>query len=197
MTDPEAIDSAIRLAGIIRWFDGDPDIDPPFDFIVSAFKTCFDLTGQPHPGMKDRAYFSARAILQIKINARTKSSECASKYPTPDVSWSASQHNHPDLDNVLSMLDINADSYPRPALDFPRAGKNTHAHLLWISNLFVELTRLGKTPCMLSYHSYLSTAMTDHQAVVANTLVVWYLILGGHVEEETLWAFDKSYATVS
>jgi hypothetical protein len=32
ITDPEAIESAIRLAGTIRWFDGDVDVDPPFEF---------------------------------------------------------------------------------------------------------------------------------------------------------------------
>ena len=42
ITDPEAIDSAIRLAGTIRWFDGGSDHDPPFDFIVSTFEACFD-----------------------------------------------------------------------------------------------------------------------------------------------------------
>jgi len=37
ITDPEAINSAIRLAGTVRWFQGDPDHDPPFDLIVSTF----------------------------------------------------------------------------------------------------------------------------------------------------------------
>jgi hypothetical protein len=42
ITDPEAIDSDIRLAGLIRWFDGDSTYNPPFDLIVSAFEECFD-----------------------------------------------------------------------------------------------------------------------------------------------------------
>jgi hypothetical protein len=70
ITDPEAIDSAIRLAGTIRWFDGDSDHNPPFDLIVSTFEACFDSTKQLYPGMRDRAYFSARAILQIHMRAR-------------------------------------------------------------------------------------------------------------------------------
>ena len=196
ITDPEAIDSAIRLAGAIRWFNGDPDLDPPFDLIVSTFKACFDSTKQLYPGMRDRAYFSARAILQINISARAHSHEHASKYPIPAVCWSSSQHTDPDLHNVLSMLELN--SRPgRPTLDFPRAGTNTHLHLLWISNLFVELTRAGLNPTIRSYHSYLSAAMANHRAVIANTLLVWYIFLGGHVEGETLWASDKSYAIIS
>ena len=67
ITDSEAIDSAIRLAGSIRWFDGDPDHDPPFDLIISTFEACFNSTKQLHPSMRDRAYFSAQAILQINL----------------------------------------------------------------------------------------------------------------------------------
>ena len=34
VTNPKAIDSAIRLAETIRWFDGDSDLDPLLDLIV-------------------------------------------------------------------------------------------------------------------------------------------------------------------
>jgi len=33
--------------------------------------------------------------------------------------------------------------------------------------------------------------------MIANTLVICYMLLGGHVEEETFWAIDKSYVLVS
>ena len=65
ITDPKAIDSAIHLAGTIQWFNGNPNHNPPYDLIVSTFEACFDSTKQLYPGMRDRAYFSARAILQI------------------------------------------------------------------------------------------------------------------------------------
>lgn len=48
-TDPEAIDSAIRVAGTFRWLDGDVDINPPFDVIVSAFEACFDSNQRLYP----------------------------------------------------------------------------------------------------------------------------------------------------
>jgi len=192
-TDPEAIESAIRLAGTIRWFDGDPNHDPPFELIVSTFEACFDSTKQLYPGMRDRAYFSARAILQINLRARAQLRECASKYPIPDVSSNVPPHADPDLHHVIRMLECN--SHPdRPILNFPRAGENSHNHLLWTSNLFVDLTRLGPNPILGSYESYLSAAVTNHRATIANTLLVWYMFLGGRVEEETFWATDKSYA---
>ena len=196
ITDPEAIDSAIRLAGAIRWFDGDIDVDPPYEFIVSTFEACFDSTKKLYPGMRDRGYFSARAILQINARARTRSPEYASEYPIPAVSSSSSQDIDPDIHNILRTLEHNSDPN-RPTLDFPMAGENTHAHLLWMSNLFVELAHVWPNPILISYESYLSAATSNHQAVVANTLLVWCTLLGGHIDKETFWAADKSCVNVS
>ena len=196
ITDPEAIDSAIRLAGTVRWFDGGSDHDPPFDLIVSTFKACFDSTRQLYPGMRDRAYFSARAILQINMGARAQSHERASKYPNPAVSSSSFQHADPDLHHAICMLKDNF-GLGRPILNFPRGGTNTHTHSLWASNLFVDVTRPGPNPTLKSYQSYLSAAVVDHRATIANTLLMWYMFLDGHVEEETLWAVDKSCVVVS
>ena len=205
ITDPEAIDSAIRLAGTIRWFDGDSNHDPPFDFIVSTFEACFDSTKQLYPGMKDRAYFSARAILQINLGARAQSHEFASKYPIPKVSSNTSQYTDPDICHMIRMLERTFGS-DRPVLHFPQAGINTHNHILWVSNLFLDLTRVGPlNPILRSFRlhfdvvianhqAYFSVAIANHQAMIANTLLMWYMLLGGSVEDETFWATDKSYA---
>ena len=193
ITDSEAIDSAICLAGTIRWFDGDSNHNPPFDFIVSTFESCFDSTRQLYPGMRDRAYFSARAILKIHTSAKSQSHEHASKYPIPAISPRSFQHIDPDLHNILHMLKLNFGP-GRPTLEFPRVDTNTYAHLLWMSNLFIDLTHGGPNPILRSCHSYFSATVTNHQAMIANTLLVWYMLLGGHVEEETFWAVDKSYA---
>jgi hypothetical protein len=196
ITDPEAIDSAVRLAGIIRWYDGDLDYDPPFDLIVSVFEACFDSTRQLYPGMRDRAYFSAQAILQTSTGARAQSRECASKYPIPAISSRSVQPTDPDLHHIIRMLECNSGP-GRPTLDFPRGDITTHTHPLWMSNLFVDLTRLGPNPTLRSYNSYLSIAFTGHQPAIANTLLIWYMFLGGHVEDETIWAFDKWYEVAS
>jgi hypothetical protein len=190
ITDPEAIDSDVRLAGLIRWFDGDSTYNPPFDLIVSAFEECFDATKQLYPGMRDRAYFSARAILQINMRARAQSHERASEYPIPAVSSSSAQHTDPDLHHIIRMLECNSGCN-KPTLHFP-TGTNTHTHSLWISTLFVDLTRVGPNPILKSYESYLSVSTADHRGAIANILLMWYILLGGHVEEETFWAIDKS-----
>ena len=195
ITDPEAIDSAIHLAGAIQWFDGDADVDPPFDFIVSTFEACFDSTKKLYSGMRNRAYFSARAILKINAGARLRSRKHTSSYPIPAVPSGLSERTDPDLHHILHMLECNS-SHDRPTLDFPRVGTSSHVHSLWVSNLFVDLTRVGPNPILKSYRPYLSAAFSDHQAVIANILLVWYLLLGGHVGEETFWAIDKSYAVI-
>ena len=115
ITDPEAIDSAIRLAGTIRWSDGDLVLDPPFDLIVSALEACFDSARQLYPGMRDRACFSTRAILQIKTNSRAQSHERTSKYPIPIRYWPSYQQTDPDLYHVLYMLTFNSHSGRPPS----------------------------------------------------------------------------------
>jgi hypothetical protein len=192
ITDPEAIESAVRLAGTIRWFDGDSDHNPPYDLIVVTFEACFDSNKQLYPGMRDRAYFSAKAILQINMRARARFNKHASKYPIPATSSSSVQHIDPDLHHIIHMLECNL-APGAPTLNFPRADTTTRAHSLWISNLFVDLTHTGPNPTLASCTSYLSAAVANHQAVIADTLLMWYLFLGGHVEEETIWATDKSY----
>ncbi|KAF9783427.1 hypothetical protein BJ322DRAFT_1070770 [Thelephora terrestris] len=191
ITDPEAIDAAIRLAGNIRWFDGNSKHDPPFDLIVSIFEACFDSTGEVYPGTRDRAYFSARAILQIHAMARIQSEDYALRYPISTVFPGSVRPADPDLRNVLEMLKSNARE-SRPTLHFPVVKPHTHAHLLWMSNLFLDLTRVGPNPYLRNYGSYLGVAASGHQAAIANTLIVWYMLLGGCVEEETFWATDKS-----
>ena len=198
ITDPEAIDSAIRLAGTIRWFDGDLNCDPPFTVIVSTFEACFDSTGQLYPGLRERAYFSARAILQINIRERAQSSDHTSKYPIPAIPTSSSQHTNPDLHHIIIILEFNLhSSHPhRPIFSLPWVGVNTLTHSLWVSNQLVEFTHVGSDPGLCPYTSYISAAKADHHAVIANILLAWYMLLGGQVEREILWVVDKSYVVI-
>jgi len=192
ITDPEAIDSVIRLVGDIRWFDGDSSCDPPFDLIVSAFEACFDSAKQVYPGMRDRAYFSARAILQINLRGRVRPQERASKYPIPAVFSNPLYNTDPDIYHLIRILEQNLGD-PRPTVNFYLMEGTTYAHRLWVTNLFVDLACVGLKP-ILGFH--VDAASTKHQAMVANVLLMWYMFLGGHVDEETAWAVDKSYAAV-
>ena len=194
ITDPEVIDFAIHLAGDIRWFDSGPNDNPPYNLIVSIFETCFDSTKQLNPEMKDRAYSSARAILQIKTGAGVKPHDNASRHPVPIIPSNPYEHKDPDLHNILYMLEQNFVER-KPTIHFPRGDRNTHS--LWMTNLFVDLIRISPNATLEGYKAYLSIATAGHQASIANILLVWYVLLGGQVEEETLWAVGKLYAVNS
>jgi hypothetical protein len=188
ITDPEAIDSAIRLAGTIRWFDGDVDVDPPFEFIASIFEACFDSAGKLYPGMNDRAYFSGRAILRINMAAKLRSAEFASKYPIstpPGYYRYGTKGANEDLARVLLWFSFSP-------LD-PSSLGSTPTRSMWMSNLYVDVARTGLGP-----HAHTALSTTEDitpfgHATDANTILSWVIRLGGSVEEETFWADDKSY----
>jgi hypothetical protein len=195
ITDPEAIDSAIRLAGTIRWFDGDVDVDPPFEFIVSIFKACFDSARKLYPGMSDRAYFSGRAILRINKAAALRSQEFASKYSIstqPGYGHYRTGGVSKDLAHVLRWFSPIPFSILAPLN--PSSLGSTLTHSMWISNLLVDIAR---TDFKFHLHITLSTAKDITplgHAIDANTILSRFISLGGSVEEETFWADDKSYA---
>ena len=191
ITDPEAIDSAIRLANTVRWFDGDSYPEPPFDLMVSIFEACFDSTPQVYPGMEKRAYFSARAILQIKASATARSHELASKYPIPSA---YPERVELDLHNIIHELEDGSDD--RSAPYFPTGGANAHTHLLWMSNSLQDLTGEGPHPSPFLCWSCFNTAPANRERTITDTLVAWCMFLGGHIEEETFWTADKSYALI-
>jgi hypothetical protein len=188
ITDPEAIDSAIRLAGFIRWFDDDVEVDPPFGFIVSTFRACFDSTESPYPGMIDRAYFSGRAILHINTAARIRSEECASTYPVPSGFFSLFPKTSRDLSEILRLCWSTAQGV---VFDYFFLN-GTPAHSLWVSNLFVDMARADPASFTKVTLSKTGEMAISRQAVDANILLAWYIYLGGCVEEETFWAEDKA-----
>ena len=195
ITDPEAIDSAVSLAGTIRWFEGDTDHDPPYDSVVSTFEACFDSTHRLYPGLRDRAYFSARAILKINVGARSQSQKCAEKYPIPIIPSNPSTNTDPDFNHILKVLMCNFGTY-QPILDFPTVEENTHAHLLWVSDFLSDLTgRVRLNPLFDSYESYLRVAVVDHRATIYNILLTWYLCLGSEAKEG-IWASHESYVVI-
>ena len=137
ITDQEALDTAIRLAGTIRWFEDGTNVESPYNLIISAFRACFDSSGKAYPESRDRAYYSGRAILWIRTLAACKSQEFVRKFPctifshytapTPDhdLTRLLTGHGSRDIDlYFIYLLDI--DSGPTPS------GSQ------WISNLLLS-----------------------------------------------------------
>jgi hypothetical protein len=153
ITDPEAIDSPVPLAGVIRWSDGDFDCNPPDGMIVSTFGACFDSANQLYSGMMDRVYFSARATLQINATARIRSRDDASKYPIPTVSVILSQHTDLDPHRIVYILKCNSEPQ-RLTICFPRGDSSSHPdsdlnHICYDAHRFPR--ELGAVGCTLHF----------------------------------------------
>jgi len=192
ITDPEALDAAIRLAGTIRWFEGGTNVEPPYDLIVSTFEACFDSTGEVYPGTRDRAYYSGRAIVWIQTLAKCKSEDFANKFPFPTL------YGHLDTDSDLGhILWLNAvRSFDDCSLSmvYIHTG-HTPSHIRWISNVLLHLSWANRTILDIqSIHDYIpgTEDPTIPLDVILNRLLVWCMYLGSPVEEDALKVQDKS-----
>ena len=194
ITDPEALDTAIRLAGEIRWFGDGTNVNPPYDQIVSTFEACFDSVGNLYPGSRNRAYYSGRAIMWIHTLAACKSAECANAFPLPSIEYTAPPCD-PDLEHLLHInLGWSADSRFRHLLKTYR--EHTPSHLHWVSKILLHLSWANRTPLdfefILGYTSNTDKTIVPLSATL-NRLLAWCILLGSPVEEEALKVQDKSY----
>jgi hypothetical protein len=195
ITDPEALDAAVRLAGTIRWFEDGSDSEPPYDLIVSTFQTCFDSNTEVYPGSRDKAYYSGRAILWIHALAMCKSEEFARSFPLPTTECTAPDNDF-DLERLLQVIGARNRSY-RLAFMLDRRGCSP-SHMQWISNVLLHLSWATRTPLDFDYirrrmySTHMATASMD---IRLNHLLTWCNFLGSPVEEEVLKLQDKSCET--
>ena len=197
VTDPEALDAAIRLAGVIRWFDDGINVDPPYDLIVSTFKACFDPTRRVYPGSRDRAYYSGRAMMWIHTLAMCKSKDFARIFSLSDTECPALGLDH-DLEHLLRVNYAGLSSEEHIVWLLLTNPENTPSHLQWIFNVLLHLTWANRTTLvnefLLNYVSGKNTTkITLPLNATLNQFLVWCIFLGSPVEEETLKLQDKSY----
>jgi len=138
ITDPEALDAAIRLAGTVWWFEDGLGVEPPYDQIVSTLKGCFDSNGRIYPGSRDRAYHSAQAVLWIYICAMCVSREFGERFPLQTIT-----HDDTSLDFDLKyLLNIYA-SQDTPQMIYQMYVHNSKATPVcfeWTSNALLHLS---------------------------------------------------------
>ena len=123
VTDPEAINSAMRLASIVRWFEDDVKADPPYNIIVSSFQECFDPNYAVYPGMRDRAFISRKAIAKIHAHAALRRDRF--EFPIP-----AFLRHHSSVAAALFIEEVNV-AVGRGILE-------TSANTLWTSSLLAR-----------------------------------------------------------
>ena len=199
ITDPEALDAAVRLAGTIRWFDDGINADLPYGSIVSTFEACFDPAGKLYSGSRDRAYYSGRAMVWIHTLARCKSEAFALGFPLSHI-----QHEREDLDpDLRHLLRVNEEGrsdrrhVSRLLATHP---EYTPSHAQWISDVLLRLS--WATRSELAYEAILDwkynpdeTKITIPLNATLNRLLVWCIFLGSPVTEDALKVEKKSCDT--
>jgi len=194
ITDPEALDAALPLAGEIRWFDDGVNVNPPYNLIVSTFEACFDSTRRLYPGSRDRAYYSARAVLWIHTLAMRKSEHFARTFSLPNVEYTTPVPD-PDLEHLLRASYLRRLPSSRIGGLFAINLGHTPSHSQWISNLLLHYCDLAER----HHETILKRVLReqDTKAISLNTglnrILVWSTFFGSPVEEEALMVQDKSY----
>ena len=196
ITDPEALDAAVRLAGTIRWFDDGIEADPPYDSIVSTLEGCFDSAGKLYPGSRDRAYYSGRAMMWINSLAVCKSKELARKHPLPSAKYVGSPID-PDLGHLILVLGKEFPEEQRVAELLATTLEPTRSHTQWTSDVLLSRTWALDPP---DYERVLPMIHGAHKTKSAiplnatlNRLLSWCILLGSRPAEEVLNVQNKSY----
>ena len=189
ITDQEALDTAVRLAGAVRWFEGEIDIVPPYDLIVSTFNACFDSNRVVYPGSRDRAYNCGRAILWIHTLAMCQSEELAGVFPLPITRYTAPDSDF-DLKHLLSVnvpLSTNDLFVSLLSTDW----ESTPSHSQWMSNVLLHVSWANRIPLNFKEIWWASSETLPLDAML-NRLLTWCIFLGSPVEEEALKVQNKS-----
>jgi hypothetical protein len=199
ITDPEAINSALRLACTIRWYDDGVNSQPSYEELNSVFVACFGFDGRVHPGTRNRAYDCARVIGRLFVLAWARSEALAlTRVPVrPPSRWIANASDDPDLRSILSLLSgfSHAHGGEPPISEEDFAGIST-AHTIWVSNLLLHLewARRDNYETVLFLPALLLRQRLPLPAIaIANILMTACLFLGWRVNAEVLLVDDKSY----
>ena len=194
ITDPEALDAAIRFAGTVLWFEHGINVEPPYSVIVSIFRTCFDSTGIVYPALLERAYYSALAMLWINIHASCVSEELANSFPLPRVE--KAMPGHPDLNFLLTLFGGAYLSLPL-VYAYTVTRCKAHAHMQWTLYAILHRSWAEQGYGDAYVHSHMIKDVpwnTIPLDVTLNLLLVCSISLGYPLEGEALKIQDKTYA---
>jgi len=176
-TNAVALDIAIQLAGIVQWFEGGFKVGPTYSLIVFTLEQYFDPNKKVYPGLRDRAYYCAQAILWIYICACHVSTNLEVAFPLPFIHYDTIC-----LDHDLKHLGIFGQGNPGRAVQVYYVDPGfTPMHLEWTSNALLHLSwAKQKTPWIFNpvveghTRGNWSTMPLD---VALNCLLTWCIFL--------------------
>jgi hypothetical protein len=196
ITDPEALDAAIRLATTVPWFQDELKTEPPYDLIVSTLKRCFNSTGRICPGSRDRAYSSVQAILWIHICAKCVSEEFAAKFTLPVIHFNSGSLD-PRIVNLLKICkERDTPSILSFMLSYITPGQPVFSQ--WISNALLHLSWANRSVPGVFHHLHTTHIFSKEpfqMNVILNYLLVVSISLGQPIDEGVLKVQDRSYVT--
>ena len=190
ITDPEATDAAIRLAGTIQWLEDGIDVEPLLWAILPTLKSCLDSSHKVYPRSTVRAYYSVRAMLQIHVFARSR--KFADRSPFPYIDGDMGTPGG-DLTALLELYRCLSRHDVRTLYHRSLPPTVSPTHLQWTSNLLAQFA--WTKPFKSDYDSIPFECESWDKlppTVVANWLIVWCIFMGGDVDENVLRIEDKS-----
>ena len=195
ITNPEALDVAIQLVGIIWWFEDGTSVKPPYNLIISILGECLDSGGKVLAGMRDRAYYSMQAILWIHIRAMCVSEQFAHEFPLPIIHCNTVSLD-PDLKNLIKIFSCQGTP-DILALMYCFTPGLTPPHLQWISNALLHLSwaKRGELEVFdaIGDHRSKGDWSTVPPNAILNHLLALCIFFGHPVEEVVLKIQDKLY----
>ena len=193
ITDPDALDAAIQLAGTIGWFENGTNIKPFYDLIISAFDRCFS-NGMLHQELENRAYYSGWAILWIHTLAVCKSEEFADAFPFPTRNYQCSSSGCNLQQLIHAFESTNSNDLIGSLLDFHQ--EFTHTHSQWTSSILLHLswaiqTRPNFHLCSIKYRLQGIDSSTPLY-ILFNLLLMCCNLLDSPIGKDVLKIQDKS-----
>ena len=196
-TDKRVFDAIIPHTTTIPWFKDGLNTEPPHSTISSALTTCFDSSGLLRPGVRDRAFHSAQALLWLYTCARCESEELAQRFPLPNIPCLRTLPD-PDIQHLLatySMQDV-----PAIISWMYKTGPGlTPLYLQWVSGVLLHLSWAvrGGAEAFNPINDYSDLGGSWSTAplnAILDRLLTSSLFLGCPFEEDLLRAQNKWYA---
>ena len=191
ITDPDALDAALQLAGTTQWFDAGVDVEAIYNQVVTIFHTCFGSNGELYPELRNRAYYSGRAILWIYALAACKSKE----FHLPARRYTVATSDH-DLSHVLGAFSRTSNTYLVRHL-LCGYDSCTPPHSQWASDFVLHFSwAMEAVPWFNQQALNLVVLQSYHHTLPLGLRLNWLLMccnfLGLPVEEDVLKITDKS-----